>query len=174
MREEIVTEQVETARAESSPPAAADREKDRERTERLLQDLRDQQNLPLGILAGGLAALAGAVLWGLVTAFTHYQIGWMALGVGCLVGLAVRKAGKGIEQTFGLAGGALAFLGCLAGNVLVVYLMVGPLPPEKVCAILVRSFTPIDLLFYGLAVYEGYRFSFRRLSRAELESLASR
>jgi len=34
------------------------------------------------------------------------------------------------------------------------------------------TFHPTDLLFYGIAVYEGYRFSFRRLSDADLAGLA--
>jgi hypothetical protein len=30
------------------------------------------------------------------------------------------------------------------------------------------TFSPIDLLFYGIAVYEGYRFSFRQVTPEEL------
>jgi len=33
------------------------------------------------------------------------------------------------------------------------------------------TFNPMDLLFYGLAVYAGYRFSFRRISAEELAKL---
>jgi hypothetical protein len=29
----------------------------------------------------------------------------------------------------------------------------------------------MDLLFYGIALYEGYKFSFRRLSDQEVRSL---
>jgi len=30
-------------------------------------------------------------------------------------------------------------------------------------------FSPMDLLFCGIAVYEGYKFSFRRLTPQEIE-----
>jgi hypothetical protein len=33
------------------------------------------------------------------------------------------------------------------------------------------SFQPMDLLFYAIAVYEGYRFSLKRISTAELAAL---
>ena len=37
--------------------------------------------------------------------------------------------------------------------------------------IMVASFTPIDLLFYGLALYTGYKLSFRQLGEDELRTL---
>jgi hypothetical protein len=33
------------------------------------------------------------------------------------------------------------------------------------------TFSPIDLLFYGLAVYAGYRYAFRRVTKEELARL---
>ena len=35
------------------------------------------------------------------------------------------------------------------------------------------TFSPIDLLFYGLAIYEGYKLSFRQITRDELERAMS-
>jgi hypothetical protein len=31
-----------------------------------------------------------------------------------------------------------------------------------------EMFTPMDLLFYAIAIFEGYKFSFRRISREQL------
>ena len=36
---------------------------------------------------------------------------------------------------------------------------------------MVETFHPMDLLFYGIAIYEGYRFSFRELLEDEIESI---
>ncbi len=36
---------------------------------------------------------------------------------------------------------------------------------------MVATFSPIDLLFYGIAVYEGYRLSFRELTERDAEEL---
>lgn len=133
----------------------------------------DEQNLVFGCMAGIAAAAVGAALWAAVTYFTEYQIGWMAVGVGLLVGFAVRQFGKGTDTIFGILGGALALAGCLAGNLLTICLVLAReeavslfevfsrLDPGVVLRVMTATFGPIDLLFYGLAVYEGYKFSFR-------------
>jgi hypothetical protein len=36
------------------------------------------------------------------------------------------------------------------------------------------GFEPIDVLFYGIALYFGYRYSFRQIKMEELEKLALR
>src|SRR5262247_16655 len=82
--------------------------------------LRAQQNLPAGALAGLAAALLGAAIWAGITYATHFQIGWMAVGVGFLVGIAVRSVGKGIDSVFGIVGAAFSLLGCAVGNLLAV------------------------------------------------------
>ncbi|MFZ5951772.1 MAG: hypothetical protein ACOYXC_13765, partial [Candidatus Rifleibacteriota bacterium] len=65
--------------------------------QQLLQKMRDEQNLVMGSAAGLVAALISAVIWAVVTYATNYQIGWMAIGVGVFVGLAVRQFGKGVD-----------------------------------------------------------------------------
>jgi hypothetical protein len=128
-------------------------------------------NLPMGFLAGLVAAGFGAAAWAGVTLATGYQIGWMAVGVGCLVGWAVRAGGKGTHATFGLLGALLALGGCAAGNLLAVIIMAARhfdvalldvfsrLTPETMLGLMQASFKPIDLLFYGIALYEGWKFS---------------
>src|SRR5690606_10638744 len=78
--------------------------------------LRLEQNLPLALLAGVAAAVLGAVLWAIITVATHLQIGYMAVGLGFLVGYTVRFAGKGLDKVFGILGAALSLGGCLLGN----------------------------------------------------------
>jgi len=171
---------------ESNPPETEARgtvELEPGRVEYALGMLRDQQNLGIGILAGSVAAIVGAGLWALVTVMTGYQIGWMAVGVGVLVGLALRKLGKGIDKTFGIAGAGLALLGCVLGNLLAVcrfvavqeaipFLQVlGRLTPGAAVELLKVTFSPMDILFYGLAVYEGYKLAFRQVTQAELQQI---
>ena len=151
----------------------------------LVQQLKNSQNLPLGILGGLGAAIIGAVIWAAITVITDYQIGWMAVGVGFLVGLAVRTFGKGIDRIFGIVGAAWSLLGCLAGNLLTITAVIAQqeavpfievflflaTSPGVVVELMTATFSPIDLLFYGIAVYEGYKLSFRQLSKAELSGL---
>ena len=129
------------------------------------------ENLPMGFMAGLVAAAVGAGLWALVTIITGFQIGWMAVGVGFLVGWAVRVAGKGTHMAFGVLGAALALGGCALGNLLAVLVIAARqfevplqavfarLTPDVVWSLMEATFTPIHVLFYGIAIYEGYRFS---------------
>jgi len=96
------------------------------------------------------AAGIGAALWALITVATNYQIGFMALGVGFLVGHSVRAFGKGVDTGFGVLGAVLALAGCLAG---------------KICWLRASSGR------YAIAVYEGSRFSFRRIPEEETRRL---
>ncbi len=140
---------------------------------------RAGQSLAMGCVAGIAAAAVGAALWAAITYLTDYQIGWMAIGVGLLVGFAVRHFGKGSDKSFGILGGALALAGCLGGNLLTICLVVARekamsllevfsrLDLGLIVNLLSATFSPIDLLFYGLAVYEGYRFSFRQDAEGE-------
>jgi len=42
---------------------------------------------------------------------------------------------------------------------------------SELCEAEERTFDPMDILFYGIAVYEGYKLSFRQVSPEELASL---
>lgn len=146
------------------------------------QRMRDQQNLSAAVVAGTAAAIIGAGLWAVTTVVTGYQIGWMAVGIGFLVGYAIRVVGKGIDQTFAVAGAILALFGCMLGNVLTVCYFVAEnegipvleLLPQLDLAIvselLVATFSPMDLLFYGIAVYEGFQLSTVSVSENELQA----
>ena len=75
-------------------------------------------NLVLAGVAGLAAALVGAVLWALLASATHVKIGYAAIGVGYLVGFAMRAAGKGHSPVYGYVGAVLALLGCVVGDLL--------------------------------------------------------
>jgi hypothetical protein len=128
-------------------------------------------SLPMGLIAGLVAAAIGAALWATITVLTNYQIGWMAIGVGALVGLAVRAAGKGGSATFGILGASLALTGCLVGNLLTgavilsrewdvsLAVALSRLTPDLTVKVMTAIFNPMDLLFYALAIWQGYRLS---------------
>lgn len=151
----------------------------------LQQRLSSEQNLVMGAAAGLAAALAGAAAWAAVTVGTGYQIGFMAIGVGFLVGYAVRFAGKGVTSVFGIVGAVLALVGCALGNLLAVTSIaaanegvplldaITQLDLPMIQELMVAFFSPMDLIFYAIAVYEGYRLSFRELGADELEGMLS-
>ena len=149
-----------------------------------IRRLKSEQNLMLAIVAGGAAALVGASIWAAITAATSFQIGWMAVGVGVLVGYAVRMFGKGVEKLYGFVGAGWSLVGCATGNLLAVlgvisnqrsvpfFSLVEKLNPEIIVNLMQATFNPMDLLFYGIAVYEGFKFSFRQVTEADLMKIS--
>lgn len=145
-----------------------------------LEQLRLEQNMPLAIVAGLAASLVGAIVWAIITSVTGYQIGYMAVAIGFLVGFAIRTFGKGIDKIYGIMGAAFSIFGCLVGNFLTfagyvskdqgigivdtLLLIDYSLVPEA----MIETFSPMDVLFYGIAIYEGYKFSFRKLTEHEI------
>ena len=141
--------------------------------EQQLEQFRTEQNLPLGILGAFGAAVIGAVLWATITVATEYQIGYMAIAVGFIVGFANRMLGKGVDQIFGITGAVLALFGCVLGNFFSIVGFVAKseglgyfdtfsmIDYSMIPSIMMEAFSPLDILFYGLAVYQGYKISFR-------------
>ncbi|MDA8017706.1 MAG: hypothetical protein MPN21_09685 [Thermoanaerobaculia bacterium] len=169
-----------TEEAEEIVEESASEELDQERLQQVLAAMQGEQNFQLGTSAGLVAALVGAVIWAVITVATEYQIGWMAVGVGFLVGVAIRKFGRGVSAKFGIAGALLALLGCILGNLFSIFGFIGAqegISPLSVLfqvdfgiaiELLKATFSPMDLLFYGIAIYEGYHLSFRQITQEEL------
>lgn len=163
--------QVTEPSARTPPPT----EFDQLRLQRQIRELRENQNLLLGLVGGIAGAALGATLWAIITALTKFQIGWMAVGVGFLVGYGIRILGKGLDPSFGYMGAAFSLLGCVAGNLLTVVIVVSSRQNVPLLDLLSRldlqvslqllkaTFHPLDALFYGIAVYEGYKLSFVRI-----------
>ena len=134
-------------------------------------ELDYDSNLILGLMGGSIAMLVCAIVWGIITYFLEYQISWMAIGVGFLVGLAVRMFGKGKSLIFGVSSGILALLGCVLGNYLFYIgiisrewevpffrvLFVVTLDPASIIELFTAGFDFRDLLFYAIAAYVGYQ-----------------
>jgi len=149
----------------------------------LMDQLRANQNLGAGIFGGLIAAAAGACGWALLAYYTGWQLGIAAIGIGWLVGYAVRKMGNGIDKVFGVAGAVLALLGIGAGNLLATcaYLaedtgatileVIATLDLETAGRILAGGFSPVDLLFYALAVYYAYKGAIRPMTESELQQI---
>jgi len=149
-------------------------------TEDQINRFRMDQNLPMGIGLTAAVGLLCAGIWAAITVATGYQIGYMAVGVGAAVGFTMRFAGKGIDPVFGYAGAAIALISCLIGNYLSgvgfvaeyaglsLFETYSQYGASFFIEVMMDQFSVMDLLFYGLALYEGYRFSFRSFEEHEL------
>lgn len=161
------------------------RELDPVKVQAFQERIQEEQNFSMGIIAGGAAALIGALLWGAITFFTGTKIVWAAIGVAFIVGWAVRQFGRGTDKIFGILGAGLALASCVLGNILTLAALLAreneapfyevfeylvSYPVESLELFMSLS-SPIDLLFYAFAAYYGYRYAIRQVTREEEESL---
>ena len=153
------------------------------------EKLRLEQNLLKGIIAGIAGGALGAFLWVVITVITMYQVGYMAIAIGIIVGFAIKIFGKGVDKIFGICGAIIAVFACLVGNFFSVVVFTANefnaagynvgyfeiLKYIKFSAIIEvmkeETFRPVDLLFYCLAITAGYKFSFRKITEKDIENL---
>lgn len=80
------------------------------------------------VLGGLLGGAIGATIWAGIVYSTHVEIGWLAWGMGALVGLGVRlAAGETVGPKPGLTAAVIAILTVYAAKFLTVYLIVSNL-----------------------------------------------
>lgn len=126
-----------------------------------------RNNVGLGILAGVVAMIVAALAYGGLIKLTEHEIGYAALGVGALVGVALGKVG-GNNPLLPVIGIPLALLGVYLGQVFGIALTIADLPGAPgVVTILTDHFDLVqqawkdnvggmDILFFGLAGLEGF------------------
>ena len=146
---------------------------------RFFDRIRGEQNFGAGLIAGLVAAALSAAAWAIIAVGTQRTFGLFAIVVGLFVAFAVRRFGRGLSQRFAILGAGLALLGCLAGNVSAAFVMAGQqfgmttgqvlqlVRPDIVWEIL-RTTSPLSLIFFAIAAYEGFRFSLRRVTDEEV------
>lgn len=142
------------------------------------EQLLAEQNLLKGVSLGIVASIVGAAAWSLISISTGYQIGYMAIGVGFLVGYAMRQ-GKGVTPIFGIIGAALALLSCVLGDFFSMIGLVAKeyeipfwevvtgLELEDITSLMMENLASMTIVFYGIALYEGYKLSFREQKQPE-------
>ena len=149
----------------------------------IIEKLRMEQKLISGILHGIIVGIVGAILWGIITVVTGFQIGLIAVAIGAGVGLTIRKFGNGIDLIFGYLGAGISLFSVLLGNFLSI---IGVIANSEGLGyfetllffdynyfpqVMGATFEIIDLVFYGIAIFEGYKFSFRKITEKRVAEL---
>lgn len=75
------------------------------------------------LILAAAAALAGAVIWAVLVYTTNYEVGFVAWGIGALVGAAALKSG-GRGPQMGVACAVLALVSILAGKLIATQLFI--------------------------------------------------
>jgi hypothetical protein len=128
-----------------------------------------QPNLAAGVIAGLLAGLVGAILWGGFTALTHFRIGYLALGIGVLVGYAIVQVGQVRTPAVGATAAVITLVACAAGDTGSIYfqaaheshLSVGTLLSLSSPFTVFRediSHNAFGLVFFAIAAWAAYRY----------------
>ncbi len=146
----------------------------------ILENLKSEQNLPKAIISGIAAGIICAILWGAITVITNYQIGYLAIALGAGVGFTIRYFGKGITAIFGISGAIIAILSTVLGNFLSIigyvanYEGLGYFETltlfdySQLIPVMTETFSFMDIIFYAIAGYEGYKFAFRVITNKDL------
>ncbi len=141
---------------------------------------QNEQKFLEALFASIFVGFTGAIIWALITYFTERQFGLIAIAIGAGIGISINYTGNGFEQKFAFLGAVVAFLSCLLGNFLALVgfaakgsemtllQVFGAIDFSKVANIMISSFGIMDLLFYSLAVYEGYRFATKKYTAKRL------
>ncbi|MFT4534391.1 MAG: antitoxin component YwqK of YwqJK toxin-antitoxin module [Saprospiraceae bacterium] len=143
--------------------------------EKLEEKMRSYQSINYALIGGFVLCVFAAILWAVVTVVSGYQTGLMAIVVGVIVGVGVRYFGAGFDPIFSVIGGSYTLLSCLLGAIftqigfimnfegLDLMQVLSFLNFEGVTSMVVDSFSLMDLVFYGIAIYEGIGLSRRSL-----------
>ena len=149
----------------------------------ILEKLRMEQNLISGIISGLIVGISGAILWGIITVVTGFQIGYMALAIGAGVGFSIRKFGSGIDPFFGYWGAGISLFSVLFGNFLSIIGFIANLEGfgyletlslfnySYLPQVMWETFSIVDLVFYGIAVSAGYKIAFRKITEKNIVEL---
>lgn len=78
-----------------------------------------QQSLRGAVLAGLIVIIAFSAAWAILSVAIGRVFPWMTLVLALLVGLAVRRAGRGLDWRFPTIAAVAAAVGALVGNIVV-------------------------------------------------------
>lgn len=146
---------------------------------RIAKKLVDEQNLVLGVIAGVVAALAGALAWGAIVMKTGNVYGWIAIVLGLFVGWGVQVFGRGIDRRLPFIAGILAVISCLLGNMaalLIFTLLMEGAPlasvfdimsTEELFRMTKATLGYVDLVFWALAAGAAAQVAKRHLTDEE-------
>jgi len=141
------------------------------------------QSVPQAVMAGIISIVVFAVIWSMLTAAVGRIFPWMTMLLGVLVGLAVRRAGQGLDWRFPTTAAVLAFAGSILANVVIAAGTTAGEFDISTIAVLsavttmtwpiffVEAMTAADWVFAVLAAGTAPFLASRRLNRRQYQAL---
>ena len=155
----------------------------REPTQEDARRLVAAQSVRNATMASLITIILFSVLWSMLSQLTGRIFPWMTLLLGILLGLAIRRAGFGLDWRFPVLAAGFALLGSLIGNVVVAAAFTAPELGTDTLTVLLNLtamtwpvffdevMTPADLVFALFAAGIAAFYANRRLTRAEYLAL---
>lgn len=131
---------------------------DKQRNYDLAAKLLAEQNFGAAIIAGIVAMVLSAGIYGIVKALAdnlYYSI--LAAGIGVAIGFTMQFLGRGIDKKFALFASVFSLLGCMLGNMFAVVMNIA----------MATAVSPFDVM-QDSAWSELYRWMFAELRFADL------
>jgi hypothetical protein len=153
---------------------------DKDATPELGRRLLAEQSVRNAIMASLIAIIVFSLIWMMLSNLVGVIYPWMTMLMGIFIGLAVRRAGFGLDWRFPVIAALFAVIGALVGNVVVAAAFTAPQLETSTLNVLTsltvmtwpvffdEVMTPADLVFAlfsaGLAAF----YANRRLNRTQL------
>ncbi len=143
----------------------------------------EQQSFRSALVVGLVVITVFSILWAMLSTLTNRIFPWMTIILGILIGLAIRRAGRGIDWRFPALAALLAIAGSLVSNVVVSAAFTARALETTTLAVLraVTSMTwpvffnevmtPADAVYALTAAGVAAFYANRRLGRAEYLAL---
>ena len=125
-------------------------------------------SIALAIISGIIAGAIGAAIWAALTVWTERQYAIVAIGIGALIGIAVRILAKGNAPVYGVIAAIITLASCIFGDFFSSLAFIakseGISFGEALSSVNWSYFFEIaflgfdffTVLFYGIAIYEAY------------------
>jgi hypothetical protein len=132
--------------------------------------LLSEQNFAAAVIAGAVATVLAAAIYGIVVARWSFSYGFAAAGIGIAIGISMQYLGRGIEMKFAVAAAAYTIAGCFLGNV---FRVVSPLDVFRsndfslTAEQSISYISFVDLVFWFIAVFAAVFLARRPLSRSD-------
>jgi len=156
---------------------------EKEATPEYGQRLLNAQSVRNAIIASLIAIIVFSAIWAMLSTLVGVIYPWMTMLMGILIGLAVRRAGLGLDWRFPVIAALFAAFGALAGNIIVAAAFTAPQLDTSTLNVLTNLtamtwpvffdevMTPADLVFALFAAGIAAFFANRRLNRTQVLAL---
>ncbi len=154
-------------------------DEEKQKNYELADKLISEQNFAAAVIVGAVATILAAAAYGIIVATWAFSYGFVAAGVGIVIGLSMQFLGRGISMKFAVVAMVYAITGCVLGNLFRVIIELAQANATSPIDVLrnnslsvlaewsVSDVSFVDLVYWFVAVFCAVFLAKRPLSRSE-------